>query len=251
MADSFDLGLLAAFSVEQNNEQANVQSLVDELFKLPKKDEGSFTVHLPDVTTRLPRQYPPPKPKVETKWEKYAKEKGIQKTKKDRMVYDEHTDSYKPRYGYGRAVGTGGNLAPILELKKTDRDDVDPFEVARDKLATKKLKQKGHELKNLENKLAVRGRKGNRTDFEPKVFKSNKGEDEPSTIKNKSVLEAKKKLLQITQTSTRSFGRFDRKVKNEPERKPLLVQKKKRTNAAANVGEEKDRAMKILKRLNN
>jgi hypothetical protein len=44
-----------------------------------------------------------PKPKPPTKWEKFAKAKGIQKTKRSRMVFDEATDQYKPRYGYGRA----------------------------------------------------------------------------------------------------------------------------------------------------
>jgi hypothetical protein len=43
-----------------------------------------------------------PKKKAETKWEKFAKAKGIKKQKRSRMVFDELTQTYKPRWGYKR-----------------------------------------------------------------------------------------------------------------------------------------------------
>ena len=43
---------------------------------------------------------PIPQPKPETKWAKYAKEKGITTKKRDRMVFDESKQEYAPRWGY-------------------------------------------------------------------------------------------------------------------------------------------------------
>ena len=45
-----------------------------------------------------------PKPKALTKWEKYAKEKGIAKTKQSRMVWDQTSREWKPRWGYKKAA---------------------------------------------------------------------------------------------------------------------------------------------------
>ena len=48
----------------------------------------------------LPRAKPVPKEKPMTKWESYAKEKGIQKKKKEKLVWDEVAKEWKPRFGY-------------------------------------------------------------------------------------------------------------------------------------------------------
>lgn len=36
-----------------------------------------------------------------TRWERFAKTKGINKKKRPAMVYEEATGEYKPRFGYG------------------------------------------------------------------------------------------------------------------------------------------------------
>ncbi|KAI8991508.1 ribosomal biogenesis regulatory protein [Mycotypha africana] len=79
----------------------NTQLIVNELFKLPvtSADTGVLA-ELPPRTFTLPREKPLPKDKPLSKWEKFAKTKGIQKRKKDRMVYDEATGKYVPRWGY-------------------------------------------------------------------------------------------------------------------------------------------------------
>jgi hypothetical protein len=43
-----------------------------------------------------------PKPKAPTKWEQFAKVKGINKKKRSRMVFDDEAQAWKPRYGYKR-----------------------------------------------------------------------------------------------------------------------------------------------------
>jgi regulator of ribosome biosynthesis len=55
---------------------------------------------LPKPTTVLPREKPAPKPKEETRWEAFAKEKGIKKRKRERMVWDEEKKEWAPRWGY-------------------------------------------------------------------------------------------------------------------------------------------------------
>ena len=59
------------------------QLLVAGLFALPveKTSEGPV-ITLPAATTALPREKPVPQPRAETKWEKFAKEKGIAPKKK-------------------------------------------------------------------------------------------------------------------------------------------------------------------------
>ena len=229
-----DLGLLTCFSLSTESPRDALQVLVDGLFTLPRED-NAFTVTLPDPKYILPRQFPLPKEKVETKWEKFAKEKGIQSRKKERMVFDEVTQTWKPRFGYGRAIGTGNNEAPVMELKANDPDDVDPFERARDTRKVKQLKQKKHELANVERKKKAHAKA---TDILPVA-----GGD-----KLKGKIEKNKKILKTVQTSTRSYGRFDEKQKNEPERK-IEDKRRKFDSNIGNASSEKERALKILKRM--
>lgn len=63
------------------------------------------------------REKPIPQPKKETRWEKFAKEKGITKKKKSRMMWDEASQEWKPRWGYGRA-NAGEEEEPIIEVKE-------------------------------------------------------------------------------------------------------------------------------------
>ena len=51
--------------------------------------DNEVVIKLPESTTRLPRAKPAPKEKQLTKWEKYAKEKGITKRKKSKATWDE------------------------------------------------------------------------------------------------------------------------------------------------------------------
>lgn len=125
---TFDLGNLAAFDpnpldneqLKTNKEQYlqsvtrdNVQLLVNQILSLPMKTttdtHGSSTgqdstmtlAQLPEPTTMLPREKPILKPKPPTKWEQFAAKKGIKAKAKDgKMVYDEATGQWVPKWGY-------------------------------------------------------------------------------------------------------------------------------------------------------
>lgn len=57
-------------------------------------------VKLAMPTTLLPRAKPVPKPKPLTKWQEFAKSKGITKKKKDKLQWDEQLQKWVPLYGY-------------------------------------------------------------------------------------------------------------------------------------------------------
>merc|ERR1740128_93966 len=93
----------------------NVQLLINRLFQLPTvRVDNEIFVTLPAPTTRLPRAKPVPKAKQLSKWEKYAKEKGIVKRKKDNLEWDEELHKWVPRYGFKKAQAEKG----IVKRKK-------------------------------------------------------------------------------------------------------------------------------------
>ena len=100
------------------------QSLIESIFSLPvEKSEYGPLVTLPDKEImKLPRKQHVPEPKPETKWEKFAREKGIKNTKKERMVYDEVNDVYRPRYGY-KSIKSVIDETPVIEIK----NGMDPY----------------------------------------------------------------------------------------------------------------------------
>ena len=77
-----------------------VQHLLAKLFALPTQSslDGPLAM-LPKPTTPLPRAKPLPKPKPPTKWEQFARAKGISKTIRDKKVFDEERQEWVNRWG--------------------------------------------------------------------------------------------------------------------------------------------------------
>lgn len=213
------------------------QDLVNKLFQCPiqKADVGPVA-QLPSEKTRLPREKVVPEPKQLTKWEKFAKTKGIQKTKKERMVYDDVSGEYKPRYGY-KGINSGLDEIPVVEVKPGQDPYADPW-------AEDKKQRKEKVTKNLTNKLKndlKRNGKGSGSTLTSspasaagKYSKNNRknslnGSEATSTTKNipvdlddnkkKRGKEGLRNALEISQISTASMGRYDELRKNEPEKK--------------------------------
>lgn len=187
IGNTYDLGNLATFDPnplsndklrsknESEKEQYlssvtrdNVQLLVNQILSLPVKtttdNQGSLTGHsssmtliqLPEPTTLLPREKAIPKPKPPTKWEQFAAKKGIKPKAKDgKLVYDEETGEWVPKWGY---KGKNKSLDDqwLVELddkpKKRGRDDgddlIDPRTLAR---AERKKLIKKNELQHKRN----------------------------------------------------------------------------------------------------
>ena len=77
-------------------------TLLNSLFALPKTSLSlGPVVRPPAPTTTLPREKPLPKPKPPTKWERFAKEKGISHKRKEKVVWDEEKQDWVNRWGRG------------------------------------------------------------------------------------------------------------------------------------------------------
>lgn len=78
----------------------STHALVAALFALPTTPSSAGPVTaFPPPTTLLPREKPLPTPKAPTKWERFAKEKGISHRKKEKDVWDEERQEWVPRWG--------------------------------------------------------------------------------------------------------------------------------------------------------
>ena len=254
-----DAGLLAAFDPsptphlvlgkrptpdQMKDDAVAVQELVSGLFSLERGESGEKRlVKLPPPRTRLPRQKPLPKPKPETRWEKFAREKGIVKSKKrSRLVLDEETKEYKPRFGKDRA---NANEPQVIELKPGDPLDVDPFQRHRDEKKMKLLKQKGRELKNQERAARETGGGGK------KAARPALGDYLAITPETRKGMKSTKDSLRLVQTATASFGRFDKRAKDEAAPKIGDKRRKFAPNlpATKSLSEERERNLRLLEKL--
>ncbi|KAL7666888.1 Uncharacterized protein ABC855_g550 [[Candida] zeylanoides] len=180
--NTFDLGNLATFDPnpldnakladpntrnQHLNEvtRDNVQLLINQILSLPVKtttDNGDATstgqsssmtlIQLPDPSTPLPREKAIPKAKAMTKWEKFAAKKGIQSKAKDgKMVYDEATGEWVPKWGYkGKNKDIDSQWLVEVEdkVKNTDKELIDPRTLAR---SERKRLVKKNELQHKRN----------------------------------------------------------------------------------------------------
>jgi len=163
------------------NEVEGVQLLVNSLLELPR--EGVFAI-LPPQVQLLPRQKKMI-PKMETRWERFAKAKGIHNRKKIRVEYDEQLGDYRPRYGYKSTPDDWIKEVPVhgdqaVDLHAAERQS------KKDRIAKNNMQQK----RNLEEALEKIGK---------------------STPAKQQI----KKQIIDSKISTASLGKFDRKIEND------------------------------------
>lgn len=91
----FDCGNLTVYNKNEFDDLRSVQELLCILGSL---SSGSLTIKLPPPVFIFPAERTE-KIKKETKWEKFAKKKGIVKKKKERLVYDEELGEWINRHG--------------------------------------------------------------------------------------------------------------------------------------------------------
>lgn len=223
----FDEGNMCVFDTGYDDDlQPAAEALVHRLFGLEKSENGIGVrvVVLPEPRTVLPREKRLKVVKDMTKWEKFAKEKGIQKKKKrDRMVWDETSQKFLPRYGY-KSAKASKSVAMIA-----DRPDIKPGENPFTKLAKekkervqvnkkKRLSNEGRIQKHIklpdEPKKDKKGRKGKKGEDKVKPLAAVEAEVGPSG-KAKIPHARLAASAKVAQLSTRSVGKFDRLVQNE------------------------------------
>lgn len=223
---------------------AGVAPLVTALFALPvvPSTTGGRVVALPPPSTVLPRALPARTAAPLTKWEAFAKSKGITKKKRDRMVWDEETTSFKVRYGYKRAVADPQNwLIPHkVGMGHADTGAEEPF--APRKAASRAKVEKNAAAAAANERRAGRavaaavaarpagarkGKKGSKARRAAVVPEALTALDVGTTVKpsmgrrgsskggryvDKAKLAA---TVAVSQRATASAGRFDKRVEGE------------------------------------
>eukprot|EP00899_Mesostigma_viride_P017971 jgi/Mesvir1/26175/Mv06872-RA.1 len=267
-SDPSDLHVPATASPEEVEEHCRghardiVQALIQGLFSCPsrKVDMGRMA-QLPAPTFALPRVKPLPKPKPLTKWEKFAKEKGIRKKKKDKVVWDDATGEWRRRYGYKRA----GDISDVgvIEAKPTDQVGEDPFEKLEKKKKSNVAKNEANRIRNV--RAAAKATGGKKASFGGGDADGSIPSPSSATLATSRGLQRvsdggkagvggvrrpnKRQLEDAVATaagSTASMGRFDEKLEGE---KPAKARGKKKKNFPLADPGERDRVREMALKL--
>lgn len=234
-----------------------LQRLVNDLFSLPHEpvDSGRL-VHLPPPAEAVPRMHPLPGPKPLTRWEQYAKEKGIKKQKRSKLVWDEDAGEWKRRHGFGKANDDA--KVAIVDAGPNDKAGDDPFAgLAREK-KEQQQKQEKRRLRNLEEAYAKGGAKALPAGVKlASMLPPEGGSVGRAMGGGKPLRSLKKDELRAAAAgaavSTASVGKFDRRVENETA--DLRKVKGKRKKFDANVeakgarGSESEKLLGVLDKL--
>jgi len=183
---------------------------------------------LPNPVTLLPREKPLPKPKDETRWDKFAKLKGINKRKRTKLIYEEESGEYKRRWGYKRANDPAKTDQWLIEAKASDKTGDDPWAVLKKEKKERVADTEKKRQKNV-NAAGARGSKHrlpgaiDLTQAMPvkKSKSTKKNETQDSNTKKKKPKQHVDVALRLAQISTASMGKFDSQRTNEPQRPKL------------------------------
>lgn len=204
----------------------NTQLLINEIWKLPtERVEEAIVAKLPEPTTPLPREKPPPKPKAPTKWEQFAKLKGIQKKKKTNLVWDENAKEWRRRWGYKRA--NDATKEWLIEVPETADPNEDQF---GKRIKAKKEKVAKNELNRLRNIARAQKVKVPGVGLVPTAQQS---KDELA------------RAVSVAKTSTASAGRFQDRLPKE--KAPKTGKKRKFEPLIGDFSNERQKQLELLK----
>jgi len=203
----------------------NVQLLLNRVFQLPLSADNKSgpMVVLPAASENavvIPRALSLPKPSPMTRWDKFAADRGISKKKRSRMVWDETSKDWVPRWG-SNSVKHNEDKANSWLMEVPANSTEDPFEKQGMAKQLVKAKQK---LRELRNQVETSG------DKLPAGV---------SHVNEKRGKDAVYESMARANTSTASAGKFDRKVAGtdvsaaKPAKKTTIQFKSPQDEAAA------------------
>ncbi|XP_012255245.1 ribosome biogenesis regulatory protein homolog [Athalia rosae] len=129
----------------------NVQLLINKVWVLPtKRIEEAIVATLPTPKFVLPRAQRIPKPKPLTKWQQFAKEKGIKsnKNRKPKLNWDEQLQKWIPNYGYKRTEAEKEKNW-LVEVSDHADPTIDHLAAKRSEKVEKQGKNELQRLRNL------------------------------------------------------------------------------------------------------
>lgn len=238
---SFDAGLLLStdasaldaklYASEATREQliqdrvvASTKALLSHLYKLPitkHPDHGPLAALPAPTYPLLPREKALPKPKVETKWEAFAKRKGIEHRKKDKLVWDEEAKEWVPSWGF-KGKNKKEEEQWIHEIPANAEDDFNPVSALKKARKEKSLHNKGQQLKNIARANAAASKQS--SDLVTKPSTGTNGVMITDAGAKKRV-QRERKIAELDaevkrgRASTASMGRFDKQLEGEGKEK--------------------------------
>jgi regulator of ribosome biosynthesis len=137
------------------------QALINQLLSTCQIKSDSEGVHLvlPSPTMPLPREKPIPAAKEPTKWERFAAKKGIKDKKRDgKLVYDEASGEWVPKWGYKGKNKDGENdwLVEVDEKKEASTGEAhdaraDSRKERKDRIRRNERKQRNNDRTGRKN----------------------------------------------------------------------------------------------------
>jgi len=220
----------------------NTQLLLNSIWQLEtERVEDAVIAKFPNPTFKLPREKPAPKPKAMTKWEKYAKDKGIdKKKKKDRLVWDDVVSKWVPQFGYKKAQAEADKNW-MIPMKQNADPTEDPFEKIAENKREKIAKNELQRLRNLaRNKKVEVPSMG--------VVPAGKKEQSRSVTQSDDL----KRAAEIAKSSTASLGKFQENLSKKLEKTAKVkgVKRKFESNTG-DAASEKERSLGILESITN
>ncbi|KAJ6216206.1 hypothetical protein RDWZM_007363 [Blomia tropicalis] len=211
----------------------NAQLVVNKLFTdMETKRVDNVVVALLPKTANymLPREKSVPKAKPPTKWEQYAKDKGIQKRKKEKLVWDETAKEWKPRFGYHGINQKKDQW--MIEVPDQKDPNVDYFAEESEKKKERIAKNELQRLRNIARatKMRLPGTSGL----------------VPNAELNKNELEKAKELVKH---STASMGKFVERLRDEKEPRNLGKKRKFEPNTSSDLSEEKSKNLAVVNQI--
>lgn len=205
----------------------NTQLLINEIWKLPtERVKEVIVAKLPEPTSVLPREKPAPKPKPPTKWEEFAKLKGIQKKKKTNLVWDEVHKEWRRRWGYKRAKDDTKEW--LIEVPESADPNEDQFAKRN---SAKKERVAKNEFSRLKNIARAQ-----------KIKVPSMGLAPTLSLSKAEVAQASS----VAKMSTASVGKFQEKLPKEKAPKNT-GKKRKFLPVIGDFGGEKQKQLDLLK----
>ncbi|XP_067888027.1 ribosome biogenesis regulatory protein homolog [Heterodontus francisci] len=205
----------------------NTQLLLNAVWQLPSErlQEG-IVAKLPQPTTLIPREKALPKPRRPTRWEEFAKLKGIQQKKKSNLVWDKEKKEWRRRWGYKRANDETKEW--VIEVPENADPNEDQF---AKRVTAKKERVAKNELNRLRNIARAQKNKVPGMGLVPT--------GQPS----KAELS---KAIHVAKTSTASVGKFQDKLPKEKEQRNV-GKKRKFQPLIGDFSAEKQKQLELLK----
>jgi len=240
---AFDIAPLHPKSDLKTLTRDNVQLLVNKIFALPREDtdEGPTVVMEAEGQGdgfRLPRYRPIPKVKATTRWQRFMQERGMEKRKRSKLVFDEVSGDWRPRYGYKSGKQNEDNVNGILEVKDGQDSHANLFDTGKAKHKLDAAKQKMREVRN-----RVEAAGGRLKAAAPDLHNGMRSGLE--SVKRGAA--GLKEALKRAQVSSASMGKFDRVAANEATN--LQSKKRKASNQGGSPADETARYMKTAGRV--